>query len=408
MADPTTTIPDETRRARALGDGALIAVFVLGLVLPLVDAVFHLTGAKAINENRERAALPSAPRTLTAMRSFPHDFDAYWGDSFGFRGPLIRAHTRAKLALGASSLNFVAVGKSPWLYYAGEQSMPIHTGSMPMSEEDLVAWQRELEARSDWMASRGGHYVFVIAPNKESIYPEDLPSEYAQRGPTRLDQLAAHMKAHSSVPLVDLRPSLVAEKSQRRLFFYTDTHWNDEGAYVAYDQVVGALAAFYPSMKARRYSSFAHAPPTSWYGDLSQLLGVNELLSEERVELVPQPPYRSTVVPGEPVSGARSWSYVAGDPGGPRAVVFHDSFFLPPEERADPARAATAAKLKTKSAFRVVALLGELFSHATFAWSDFQPDVVVREHADVVVQELVERQLRLPPAKAAPAPEARR
>jgi hypothetical protein len=61
---------------------------------------------------------------------------------------------------------------------------------------ELESWRTFLIERARRYREVGAKYVFVVAPNKESIYPEHLPPWIGPRvGPTRLDQLMAHMKS---------------------------------------------------------------------------------------------------------------------------------------------------------------------------------------------------------------------
>ncbi|WP_394843155.1 hypothetical protein LZC95_39655 [Pendulispora brunnea] len=382
---------------------ALIALFVAGMLLPLARHWAPARNAVRLGENRRQAEAPRLPTTLAAARQFPHDFDAYWNDSFGFRDDLIQLHAQSKLAFGVASMNDVVRGRDGWLFYTGDHSMEIHRGERPMSPEELVAWQRELEARADWMAARGGHYIVVIAPNKESIYGEMLAEGYEKRGATRLDQLVLHMSAHSRVKILDLRGALLEEKTRQQVYTLTDTHWNDHGAYIAYREISRHLAGLYPQMQARPRDSFTVRALPPWYGDLVQMLGMAGLMDEPRDELVPHPDYASSDTPSTVPASGRRWASMRGSAEGPRAVVFHDSFFLPPEERGDAARAATAAKSAGQSAFRMVPLLAEYFSSSVFTWShEFDPELVQRQDATLVVQEMVERVLSGPPQGRAP------
>jgi len=64
-----------------------------------------------------------------------------------------------------------------------------YTGLARLTPEDLDTWQKLLEARRDWLAQLGTKYVFVIPPDKHSVYPEYLP-DWLKKGeqPSKLDQ----------------------------------------------------------------------------------------------------------------------------------------------------------------------------------------------------------------------------
>ena len=73
-----------------------------------------------------------------------------------------------------------------------------------------------------------------------------------RRHESRLDQLVAHLKAHSNLTIVDLREAHLDEKSRHQVFYRTDTHWNNRGAYVGYTQIMKcSLAGFRSSSPFR-------------------------------------------------------------------------------------------------------------------------------------------------------------
>jgi hypothetical protein len=86
---------------------------------------------------------------------------------------------------------------------------------------------------------------------------------------------------------------------------------------------------------------------------------------------------------------------------GPRAVVFHDSFFLAPEERRS--GQPTPPWGPPPATFHLIPLLAEKFSRATFTWQKrFDAELIKREHPDVVIEERVERVLVNGPEGAVP------
>src|SRR5436190_21050559 len=100
-----------------------------------------------------------------------------------------------------------------------------YTGLARFSEQELKDWQELLEGRRDWLARRGCKYLFVVPPDKHSVYPEYLPDWLIKsETPSKVQQLIAHMKAHSTVPTLDLREALVEAKQGAVLYQMTDTH----------------------------------------------------------------------------------------------------------------------------------------------------------------------------------------
>src|SRR5215472_11171889 len=192
----------QTSPVRQKLEVALIAMFIAVIGLPLAGKLLPVEGAFALTENRRPAPLPTVqiggPGWGYSIVSFPRRFERYWNDSFAFRWYLIRAHSLVKLALGVSPSPKALVGRDGYLFYAGEQSVDYFRGVKPFTERDIVRWRADLEDRRAWLAARGIRYLVVVAPNKETIYPEFMPPALRPVPPdTRLDQLLSDLKSHS-------------------------------------------------------------------------------------------------------------------------------------------------------------------------------------------------------------------
>ncbi|TMH00657.1 MAG: hypothetical protein E6H67_18925, partial [Betaproteobacteria bacterium] len=224
----------------------IIALFLSAICLPLAGKLLPAEGAFALTENRRPAPLPTielgTPGWGWSILTFPRRFERYWNDSFAFRWYLIRWHSIAKLALGISPSPKALVGQNGYLFYAAEQSVDYFRAVKPFAARELVQWRAELEKRRAWLAERGIRYLVVVAPSKETIYPEFMPPALRPVRPeTRLDQLLKELAAHSSVDVVDLRPALRRAKETQRVYHQTDTHWNDAGAMIAYGEILARL-----------------------------------------------------------------------------------------------------------------------------------------------------------------------
>jgi hypothetical protein len=266
----------------------------------------------------------------------------------------------------------VILGRERWLFYAGDGHSEDIASAIPFTHDELEVWRSTLQHTQDWLRARGIAYVFVLAPDKHQVYGEELPAVAAPRGEeTRTDSLVRYLRDHSTVPVLDLRPALIAAKAGERLYHRTDTHWNDRGAYVAYAAIVRALGvAGEPAPR----TSF-DAPAVSVPGlDLAGMLGVTGALTEEDLPLRPRLPRRARIVePSRPDSRLMDARIVTEQPdlSRPRAVVFRDSF-----------------------GSALIPFLAEHFSRAVYLWQyNFDPDVVRAEHAEIVIQEWVGRRL---------------
>jgi hypothetical protein len=227
----------------------------------------------------------------------------------------------------------------------------------------------------DWLHRRGIAYVFTIAPDKQVIYPENLPSTLERVNATSRAEQLEEICRQAAIPAAELRTPVAAAKRSERIYFKTDTHWNDRGAFVAYRRIIDAVRAQAPLVpEAWSRDDFVPVEREIEGQDLARMMGLMRVVREIDLTLVPERARHAQVVepPGAPAT-AEEGRLVTEIPGSklPRAVVFRDSF-----------------------ASRLVPFLSEHFSRAVYLWqNDFDPDVIEKEHPDVVIQEIVSRHL---------------
>jgi len=391
-------MPHSRSRVTAASDLLTVGAFALAICLPLLGFWFDWQPQNMIIDNRLPAPRPQLAANLEALRSLPTRFEAYFDDRFGFRRPLIRWNNLATVVwLGGSpearsrssgqgdgGLRFdplshrIVHGQGSWFYHFGDGTMRDHRGLDPFSPAELLHWQQVLEQRRDWLAARGIEYLFLAVPDKQSIYPEYLPARIRRvREQTRMGQLVAHLRAHSSVEALDLRSALLPAKAEELVFEQTGTHWNAYGAYQAYAAILERLAARFPALLPQPLSDFeirktiGPALPFLW------LTGVVDQYQEQVVELLPRAPRTAvTIEQSRPPQGPSNYGYGSrlvretARPELPSAVVFHDSFVPTGLEP----------------------LLSEHFRRVVYLWqNEFDLYAIAQERPDLVIEEKVER-----------------
>ncbi len=276
--------------------------------------------------------------------------------------------------MGVSPTTAVHKGRDGWFFYADDKATEDYVSSDPLTAEAIMNWRTEIAKAQRWLRARGIGYVFTIAPDKHAVYPEEMPSTIVRVGAmSRTDQLYGSLADLGA--LVDVRPALDAAKARERIYFKTDTHWNDRGAQVAYQAIITAARTQLPSISpAWTRADFEPTVLTVEAGDLAGMMGLRRVMQEEDLSLAPKRPRLARVVePAGVEKLAEVGRLVTEIPGStlPRAVIFRDSFTS-----------------------RLVPFLSEHFSRAVYLWqNDFDAQVVEQEHPDIVIQEIVGRHL---------------
>lgn len=267
-------------RRHAWADWLVIFLFGGLLWLPTVDFFSGIDRTQPPGENRLPAPTPRLlQKDFASVQTFLTASETYFNDHFGFRKRLIRWFQQWKQRLyHDQSVNKVVPGRNGWLF-TGEQQMVDHfLGLAKFTPAQLKAWQTLLEKRRDWLAARGIKYLFVIPPDKQTIYPEELPQWLLDAAPTnretKLDQFLLYMREHSTVEILDLRPALFAAKKIAPPFLQNDTHWNLFGGFVACQEIVKTLTKQFPDLPPLRLEEFQWTNAPAAGGDLARILGL--------------------------------------------------------------------------------------------------------------------------------------
>ncbi len=360
------------------GDTIAIVVFLGMLVVPgmLALAGFGRADVAFIEgkEQRHPFVAPAVSSGALATGGYERDLERQIADAFPLRTSLVEGYDYAKFVwLGESTSPLVIRGRDGWLFYGAEES-PYVTGAWKPTDAELAHIASVYAARARWCRAHGVTYVFLIAPNKSSIYSDEAPAWYRPAAPTPLDRLLP-MLHRAGVTAIDVRAQLRDTAQRGEVYSRGDTHWNGAGAYVAYRAVVGALDgagvrdAVVPS--GTRVASNG--------GDLLNMSGVGARIMDRVVQV--DFPHRAHPAASPELEGKaamKQFSFHASAVDAPLrvAVIFGDSF------------SAGIAPFLAED-FRLTAALQE----GTARTPHFDPAVVLAAHANVVVQELVERNL---------------
>jgi hypothetical protein len=342
---------------------------------------FHLDGSRAPGENRLPAPRPQL-RELRAghWRQFLAGSEAYFNDHFGFRNKLIRWFQNWKIGIYHDrSVYRVVTGPNHWLFTGEQQMVEHYLGILKLTPQKLQAWQTLLEQRRDWLAARGIKYLLVIPPDKQTIYPEELPAWLVNAVPinreTKLDQLVKYMREHSTVEILDLRQTLLAAKATAPTYLQNDTHWNLFGGFVGSQAVIKSLQKQFPDLPPLRLEDFTWTNRPATGGDLAQMIG-SDAVDQNIFQFAPGPGlprlkiYDATNIVS--VWDAHKLSRITENPVPRRetAVIFHDSFGNAWQQ-----------------------FLGYSFQKIVFMSDnrEFNPSVILANKPDIVINEMLER-----------------
>ncbi len=245
---------------------------------------------------------------------------------FRWRQDLIGLFSMLRFRLGDRVFNKTLVGQDGWLFYSGEQSLADYQHTEAVKRKTLLQFQQELDALDSDLRAHGKTLLVVIVPNKSTIYPQYMPPGLAMLGEeSRLEQFTAFMQAHGTTRVIDLRPVLIGQSRSADVYYKTDTHWNELGAYYGATEILNVLSGQYPGMAPFPPSDYMRKDLGMQTRDLPQLMGIPQL-KEDSWELARR---RNTVQSqGQDLPGGGDSSNLSPAPARPKLLIYHDSFYV--------------------------------------------------------------------------------
>jgi hypothetical protein len=209
----------------------LLIGFVALICFPIINGFTKILPDIAGTENRKITSFPQ-PDT-SKVENLSKYLEAYLTDNISVRNRMIKLYNKLNIFVFRSSPVSIKaiVGKNGWYFMAGEE-IKTYNGTNLFSDPELLAFKNELLRRKKIIEQHHAHFFFAIVPNKSNIYPEYMPDHIIRSENGYGKQLLKYLKAES-FPIIDLYQPLLNSKKEHELYYQTDNHWNDYGAFIA-------------------------------------------------------------------------------------------------------------------------------------------------------------------------------
>ena len=269
------------------------------LILCLIPSAGLLLGGR--EDSAEREGRASMPSPLTEDRQlnlyYPAQAGAWFEENFAWRKELVSLNALVQSGLGVSAQKDVIVGRDGWLYY--RETLKDYTNQDQLSDRALYDIAHTAAMTQEYCAFIGADYLFVIVPDKVTLYPEHLPYYYAHKvsdssNRTRLKEFMEQEGVHY-LDLTDPLQEAVKEQKANpeiagyhlpALYHKTDSHWTNEGAAIGADAILTELG-----VEHRDYRGAEAEVTKDFEGDLEAMLYPAFPAEEEEVWYDPAPAY---------------------------------------------------------------------------------------------------------------------
>ena len=230
-----------------------IGAFILSLLLFFTLTVIMPPDANAsVQENRPLAELPALTVESWFSGSFGEDFETYLSDNVGFRSIFTAIGSRLDKLRG-----FVPEAKGQLVTLPSGGQLALDEGRI------MEIFKENPDARASYTATL--NKIAGILPEGADMYLALIPtsieftdSPYRSLSDSEKATIDAIYQGLAGITPVNVYDRL-AENADSYVYFRTDHHWTQRGAYYGYDALMGAMGKMpipLAEMEADKQSGF--------------------------------------------------------------------------------------------------------------------------------------------------------
>ena len=319
-------------------------------------------------------------KTLTEWPGFSMDTETirtiedYVDDRIGFRSQAILGYTKASNDIFKVMVHpLFMYGQNDHIYYKDPAYIAAYQ-RLNTDPEYMDSFVDFLEKTNEYLKSKNIKFVYFLAPDKKSIYPEYFPkSIHVKQDESSVIEYMSSRLSGTDIEYVIPYEELLAAKENQVIYNqkYDATHWNEFGSFIGQKLLDDKIQ--------------------QWFDDIKPLSADDYSLNYEKRTNLDQsdfpidddvPVYTLNVDTSQDASG-----YLAGDikisvptfyahymnpevTNGKRIVIFTDSYF------------ATYSKYYTNRFSEVFYIHRQNFEYVQYMVNLLFPDVVVYETAE--------------------------
>lgn len=253
------------------------------------------------------------------------EFTAFMKDYISYRQKVTQVYNDCMVnAFQTPKEAAVIIGKEGWLFYNSNAKDPEtnevidYSGIEYYTTEQMERVAQEVRAADEFCRAHGAKMIFLIAPNKSSVYGRYMPKSYKQVNEVnRADKLYEYLCENTEAIVVYPKKELKEIGKKKKIYFTNDTHWNGMGGFYASTILTEKLGLAYPTLDEVELVEELSAE------DLKYMMGV----SEYSPDVGNQTPNYSEVYPYHLINSWESMdSYESENRNGKKMLLLGDSF----------------------------------------------------------------------------------
>lgn len=311
-----------------------------------------------------------------SLTDYKYSFQSFFDECFPTRHILFKMYGVIKSGLFNVDIlpQKVVSGNDDWKFLGNS-----HNGILRQSKamealktESVNAIAEELTRRHHWLEKQGVKYYIAIPPTKLVVYGAMLPIKNGS-SISPIDQVARSLPSY--VNFLSLKKSLL-RCNQVPTFHKSDTHWNDYGAFCAYQSILNVIHEDFPGIQINSLEDYELFSAHAKFIDLSRMIQETSLETQyfmkRRSELNLYCEKGGKLEPYDYVNEDYRYQHLIrlqSERNNLKIVVFRDSFGM-----------------------AIAKFIGESFGESVFVWSnEFDGELIEREKPDIVLDLRVDR-----------------
>lgn len=225
----------------------LVPCFLLFIAFPLLNGLTGIVPDIPGTENRKQRSFGELK--MDVSDSGIKQIESYFTDRISGRNRMIQWYNHLNVFVFRSSpISIKAiVGKDGWYFMSG-QELRTFSGTELFKEQELIDFKNELLLRKQFVESHGAGFFFAIVPNKPNVYPEYMPDHIIKANDKGYGRQLLEYLEKNGIPVIDLYTPLLEAKPAGELYYRTDNHWNDLGAFVASNAILTEIHNMFPKV----------------------------------------------------------------------------------------------------------------------------------------------------------------
>lgn len=364
-----------------------VFIFIVTLIFITPSVINYIIDVDETNENRNLKSRPvfsltniknsSTPFTATynEVIDYKDEYDKYYASNFSLKKHLFKPYyfIQNNILHNNPLPTKVVNGNDGWMFLGDSFSKVIleSRGLLKFNKKQVNLIRNNVLSATNQLKENDIIYYLAIAPNKHTIYGDKLFNT-SYNGETKKTQVHTALSAYN-LELIDLGKGFDEIKEQ--LFFKTNTHWNDLGAYYAYKNLMKSIDRDFINIKSVSLNEVNKEPRISWTEDLTKLLDIRvKEVGEKYTVKNPNSQKIESRLPIPDNYKRKPETYESrykSSSNALKVLVFRDSFSTTMEK-----------------------YLAESFGETVFIWSSIiDKDLILEEKPDIVIHEIIERNI---------------